>query len=186
MKERIITGARQLFNHYGVKTVRLDDIAHQLGISKKTLYQYFENKEDLVRQMLEDQLSESLQEAGEIHATATNAIVGALLIWDRLIHYKQTVNPSLLLDIERHYPSAWRLFQLMKAEYINTILDANLQAGIAQGLYRADLNRPVVAWLWIEQSQAEVPDKGDEQVLKQLFVRGLLTQQGVAVYDTIN
>ncbi|RYF74447.1 MAG: TetR/AcrR family transcriptional regulator [Cytophagaceae bacterium] len=186
MKERIITEARQLFNHYGVKTVRLDDITHQLGISKKTLYQYFENKEDLVRQMLEDQLSESLYEASAIHTTATNAIVAALLVWDRLIHYKQTVNPSLLLDIERHYSSAWHLFQLVRAEYINTILVTNLQAGIEQGLYRTDLNRPFIAWLWMEQSQADVPTKGDEQVLKHLFVRGLLTPQGLTVYEATN
>lgn len=183
MKERIITEARQLFNHFGVKTVRLDDITHQLGISKKTLYLYFENKEDLVRQMLENQLNESLNEADAIRALEANSISGALRIWDRLIHYKQTVNPSLLLDIERHHATAWHLFQTFKTHYINTILVTNLQAGIEQGLYRPDLNIPVLAWLWIEQSQDDVPAKGDEQAIKHHFVRGLLTQKGMAVYE---
>ncbi|CCG98150.1 transcriptional regulator, TetR family [Fibrella aestuarina BUZ 2] len=183
MKEQIIAGARQLFNHYGVKTVRLEDVTHQLGISKKTLYQYFENKEELVRQMLDAQLGESLHEASAIQQQAANAIVGALQIWDRLIHYKQTVNPSLFLDIERHYPAAWALFQEGKRAYINTILVANLQAGIEQGLYRPDLNLTVLAWLWAEQSQCDVPSKGDEQVIKHLFIRGLLTQEGLRVYE---
>lgn len=183
MKERIITEARQLFNYYGVKTVRLDDIAHKLGMSKKTVYLYFESKEDLVRQMLEAQLSESLHEASAIQLQETNPIASALLIWDRLIHYRQTVNPSLLLDIERHYPAAWHLFQTFKAHYINTILVTNLRDGIAQGLYRTDLPVAVLAWLWVEQSQADVPDKQYRQDMKHHFVRGLLTQKGLAVYE---
>ncbi|MEZ0610874.1 TetR/AcrR family transcriptional regulator [Fibrella sp. WM1] len=185
MKEQIIAGARQLFNHYGVKTVRLDDITHQLGITKKTLYQYFENKEELVRQMLDAQLGESLHEASAIQHESANAIIGALQIWDRLIQYKQTTNPSLLLDIERHYPAAWALFQSAKREYINTILVANLRAGVEQGLYRPDLNLTVLAWLWADQSQCDVPSKGDEQVIKHLFIRGLLTQQGLRVYEGV-
>ena len=90
MKEQIIAGARQLFNHYGVKTVRLDDVTHQLGITKKTLYQYFDNKEDLVRQMLDAQLGESLHEAqskdqkedhalGEIDAVLVEGLPLALI-----------------------------------------------------------------------------------------------------------
>lgn len=186
MKERICSEARQLFNHLGVKTVRLDDIAHKLGISKKTLYLYFDSKEDLVRQMLEGQLNESLDEASAIHAQVTNPIAGALLIWDRLIHYKQTVNPNLLRDIERHYPTAWQLFQAFKTHYINTILVANLRAGVEQALYRPDLQIAVIAWLWIEQSQADVPDKGDEQAIKHHFVRGLLTQRGLTIYEEMS
>lgn len=174
-----------MFNHYGVKTVRLEDVTHQLGITKKTLYQYFDNKEDLVRQMLDAQLGESLHEASAIQRQAPNAIVGALQLWDRLIHYKQTVNPSLLLDIERHYPAAWALFQEGKRAYINTILVANLRDGIEQGLYRPDLNQTVLAWLWADQSQCDVPSKGDEQVIKHLFVRGLLTQAGLRVYEDV-
>lgn len=185
MKEQIIAEARQLFNHYGVKTVRLEDVTHQLGISRKTLYQFFENKEELVRQMLDAQLSENLHEANTIQHQSANAVAGALQIWDRLIQYKQTVNPSLLLDIERHYPAAWSLFQAAKREYINTILLANLQAGTGQGLYRADLDQTVLAWLWAEQSQCDVPNRGDEQVLKHLFIRGLLTPQGQAVYESL-
>ncbi|ARK12700.1 TetR/AcrR family transcriptional regulator [Fibrivirga algicola] len=185
MKERICAEARQLFNQYGVKTVRLDDITRQLGISKKTLYLYFQNKEDLVQQMLESQLNDSLHEATVIQGQSANAIEGALLIWDHLIRYKHTVNPSLLLDIERHYATAWHLFQVARSAYISTILEANLRAGISEGLYRSDLNNTVLAWLWIEQSQSDVPAKGDEQVVKHHFVRGLLTQKGLAVYEAL-
>ena len=183
MKERIITEARQLFNHLGVTTVRLDDIAQQLGISKKTLYQYFESKEDLVRQMLESQLNESLDEASAIHGQVTNPIEGALLIWDQLIYYKQTVNPNFLRDIERHYTTVWALFQAYRTHYINTILVANLRAGVDQGLYRSDLDETIVAWWWLEQSQYDVPFEGTESAIKHQFIRGLLTQRGLALYE---
>ena len=185
VKDRIIAEARQLFSHFGVKTVRLDDIAHQLGISKKTVYQYFADKEELVRLMLENQLNETLHEATAIHSQAANPIVGALQIWDRLIRYRQTVNPNLFRDIERHYPTAWGFFQRFRTQYINTILIANLRQGVEQGLYRTDLNEPVIAWLWAEQSQWEVPDERYREIIKRHFVRGLLTQKGLTVYETI-
>ncbi|GAB3555198.1 TetR/AcrR family transcriptional regulator [Spirosoma fluminis] len=185
IKERIIAEARQLFSQFGVKTVRLDDIAHQLGISKKTLYQHFADKEELVRLMLEDQLNENLSEATVIHSQAANAVVGALQIWDRLIRYSQTVNPNLLRDIERHYPTVWNFFQEFRTQYIDTILKANLQEGIEQGLYRADLDKPVLAWLWAEQSQWDVPAAPYKEALKHQFVRGLLTQNGLALYETL-
>lgn len=185
MKERIIVEARQLFSHLGVKTVRLDDIAYELGISKKTLYHYFTDKEELVRLMLEDQLNESLHAAAAIHDQATNPIAGALQIWDRLIRYRQTVNPNLFRDIERHYPTVWALFQSFRTQYVDTILRANLHQGIEQGLYRTDLDESVMAWLWAEQSGWDVPDEHYRTLMKDHFVRGLLTQKGLALYETL-
>ncbi|WP_420148006.1 TetR/AcrR family transcriptional regulator [Spirosoma sp.] len=183
MKERIIAAARQLFNHLGVKTVRLDDIAQHLGISKKTVYQYFDSKEELVRLMLEDQLNENLREADAINKQGANPIVGAFQIWNRLNHYRQTVNPNLLRDIERHYPTVWGLFQAFRAEYINTILVANLREGIDQGLYRPDLDETIIAWLWADQSQRDTPYDNSDVAIKHHFIRGLLTPKGMNAYE---
>jgi AcrR family transcriptional regulator len=185
MKERIITQARHLFNQFGVKTVRLEDIARELGISKTTVYQYFDSKEELVRLMLEVQLNESLREASAIYTQVANPIVGALLIWDRLIHYHRTVNPNLSRDIERHYPTVWKLFQTFRIEYITTILVTNLRQGIEQELYRADLDESFIAWLWAEQGQWDTPFASSDVQIKHHFVRGLLTQKGLALYETV-
>ncbi|AUD04553.1 TetR/AcrR family transcriptional regulator [Spirosoma pollinicola] len=185
MKERIITEAGHLFNQLGVRTVRLEDVANQLGISKKTLYQHFVDKEALVRQVLETQLDENLREANAIHAQTANPIVSALLIWDRLIRYRQTTNPNMLRDIERHYPTVWRMFQTFRATYINIILVTNFREGIEQGLYRNDLDETALAWLWAEESQLEVPFEGAETAFKHHFVRGLLTQKGLALYESL-
>ncbi|GAB3807448.1 TetR/AcrR family transcriptional regulator [Spirosoma humi] len=184
MKERIIAEARHLFNQLGVRTVRLDDVAQQLGISKKTLYQHFQDKEELVRLVLETQLEESLREAKAIHRLASNPIVSALRIWDRLIAYRQTTNPNLLRDIERYYPTVWRVFETFRATYISVILATNIRAGIEQGLYRSDVDEPALAWLWITQSQWEIPYTGAETAIKHHFIRGLLTQEGLAMYET--
>lgn len=183
MKERIVAEARHLFNQLGVRTVRLDDVAHQLGISKKTLYQHFHDKEELVRLVLETQLDENLREAEAIHTLASNPIVGALRIWDRLVAYRQTTNPNLLRDIERHYPTVWSMFELFRTTYINTILATNIRRGIEQGLYRSDVDEPALAWLWVTQSQWEIPYPDAETAIKHHFVRGLLTQEGLAFYD---
>ena len=185
MKERILAEARRLFNHYGVKTVRLEDIARELGISKNTVYHYFGSKEELVRLMLENQLNESLEQATVIQTQADNPVSVALRIWDRLILYRREVNPNLLRDIERHYPTVWRLFRNFQTEYINTILVRNLRQGIEQAVYRADLNEAVIAWLWVDQSQRETPFEDADESVKHLFVRGLLTPKGVELYEAI-
>lgn len=184
MKERIIAEAGHLFNQLGVRTVRLDDVAYQLGMSKKTLYQHFHDKEELVRLVLETQLEESLREARAIHTLASNPIMGAFRIWDRLVAYRQTTNPNLLRDIERYYPTVWRLFESFRTTYINTILATNIRAGIEQGLYRPDVDEPALAWLWITQSQWEIPYTAAEATIKHHFVRGLLTRKGLALYET--
>ncbi len=186
MKERIIIEASHLFNQFGVRTVRLEDVASQLGISKKTLYQHFVDKEELVRQVLETQLDENLREANAIHTQTANPIVGALLIWDRLIRYRQTRNPNMLRDIERHYPTVWQMFQTFRAKYINTILVTNFREGVGQGLYRADLDETALAWLWAEESQLSAPFAGAKTAIKHHFVRGLLTQQGLALYESLS
>ncbi|GAB3954157.1 hypothetical protein GCM10028805_39110 [Spirosoma harenae] len=185
MKERILAEARHLFNHYGVKTVRLEDIARELGISKNTVYHYFESKEELVRLMLESQLNESLEQATVIQTQVDNPISIALRIWDRLILYRREVNPNLLRDIERHYPTVWHFFQSFQAEYINRILVKNLRQGIEQAVYRADLNEAVIAWLWVDQSQRETPFEDADEAIKHLFVRGLLTQKGLEFYAAL-
>ncbi|MFD2571839.1 TetR/AcrR family transcriptional regulator [Spirosoma soli] len=185
MKERIIKEARHLFSQYGVKTVRLDDIAQQLGISKKTVYQYFTDKEELVRLMLEEQLNETLAEASSIHEQAPNPVAGALQIWDRLVRYRRTINPNLFRDIERHYPTVWHFFEEFRARYLNVILVTNLRQGVAQGLYRTDLDELIIAWLWAEQSQWEVPDERYKTQMKHHFMRGLLTTEGLALYELL-
>ncbi|WP_080056109.1 TetR/AcrR family transcriptional regulator [Spirosoma aerolatum] len=185
MKERIIAEARHLFNQFGVRTVRLEDIAQELGISKKTVYQYFDSKEELVRLMLENQLNENLREASAILTRVDNPILEALLIWNRLIHYRRTVNPNLFRDIERHYPTVWGFFQQFRAEYINTILVSNLQHGIEQTVYRTDLELGVIAWLWADQSQRETPYETSDEAIKHHFIRGLLTRKGLDIYETM-
>jgi AcrR family transcriptional regulator len=175
-----------LFTQYGVKTVRLDDIAQQLGISKTTVYHHVSDKEELVRLVLEDQLNDALQQASAIQTQAPDAINGALHLWDRLILYRRTVSPNLLRDIERHYPAVWDFFQAFRKQYINTILVANLRQGIDQELYREDLNETVIAWLWAELSQWDIPISEADTPIKHHFIRGLLTQKGLTFYDSLS
>ncbi|WP_266364685.1 TetR/AcrR family transcriptional regulator [Tellurirhabdus rosea] len=185
MKERILAEARHQFYHFGVKTVRLDDIAQQLGISKKTLYQYFSSKEELVRAMLEAQLNEAMTVDTSIHAQVVNPIVAAMQLWDRLSGYRQTTNPNLLRDIQRFYPTVWAMFQAFRTAYINTILATNLRQGVEQELYRRDLNENVLAWLWAEESQWDIPFSEADAAIKHHFIRGLLTPKGLALYETL-
>ena len=74
-KQQIVTKARDLFMRYGIKSISMDDLARELGMSKKTVYQYVENKADLIQKVFEDHLEEEKQVLAECRSEASNAIV---------------------------------------------------------------------------------------------------------------
>lgn len=193
MREKILAEAEKQFWKFGVKSVTMDDIARQLGISKKTIYQHFVDKDDIVLQVMKSHLERDQHEMVCMATEAINPIQELLNMSEMMRQKNHEVNPSTLIDIQRHYPKAWAVFSDFKEKYIITSLTQNVQTGIAQGLYRTDLDVDVMARLRIESLQLGFDDRvfpnARTQMLtiqKQLlhhFIRGLLTEKGFAVYN---
>lgn len=196
MKQKILTEAENLFWKYGVKSITMDDIARQLGISKKTIYQHFEDKEDIVYQVVKDKLERDEEEFQCRFRSTDNPVAEILEVSKVLRQQAITVNPGMILDVQRHYPKAWTVFLKHKEEYILTSIQDNLQRGIREGLYRPDIDVEVLARLRIESVQMGFdervfPDAREniiavqEQLLHH-FIRGLLTDKGFSVYNQYN
>ncbi|HNE30690.1 MAG TPA: helix-turn-helix domain-containing protein, partial [Saprospiraceae bacterium] len=111
VRERILEGAEGLFMKYGIRSVSMDDIARQLGISKKTLYQHFADKDDMIQQVSLSHLSRNQQEMEDMRRQAVNAIDELALISVALRKGMEELNPSLLFDLKKYHPKAWSAWQ---------------------------------------------------------------------------
>ena len=185
--------AERLFWKYGVRSVTMDDIARQLGISKKTIYQHFGDKEDILQQVVQ---TKSEQNQAEVHCMAVeadNPVEEILVVLDMMRKHADQVSPNLLIDIQRHYPKAFAVYRQHKETYIMRSILENIQKGIEQGLYRSDLKADILARMRVEQIEqafnndiypADRYSMFDiQQELMHHFVRGMLTEKGFTIYN---
>lgn len=144
-KERILVKSHELFNRYGLRSVSMDDIAAQLGVSKKTLYQYYTDKNELVNAVFDIVLSANKTQCLECSKKGDNAIHEVFSSFDMLEEMLATMNPSVLFDMEKYHPSAFKKFEEFRNGFLYKIIKANLERGIKEKLYRAEMDTDVVS-----------------------------------------
>lgn len=144
-KLHILQIAFALFKQLGFKSVTVDDIARQAGISKKTLYEHFENKDELVLEAIKLVMGKNQQETEAICKSAVNAVeelVGILLNMSQMI---QGMNVICFSDMQRYYPESFQYMEDHKQQVILKCIMDNLHRGIREELYRPELNVEVVS-----------------------------------------
>ena len=152
MKERIQQKARELFMRYGFRSVTMDEIAGQTGISKKTLYQFFEDKDALVEAVMRSELDYMQTQCTKQMKEAENAIEEIFLDMDAMEVVMDAMNPQIVFNLEKFYPKTFEKFKKHKNTFLLDIIKKNLQRGIAEELYRSDLNIDIVARFRLESS----------------------------------
>ncbi|MES2430530.1 MAG: TetR/AcrR family transcriptional regulator [Bacteroidota bacterium] len=150
VKDRIIQGAFELFMRYGFRSVSMDDIAGKMGMSKKTLYQHFEDKDQLVEAALDYDIEHDQRDCMLCMAESQNAIEEVYNIIDTVAEQLRDMNPMVLYEMQKFHPSAFKRFQKHKDEFILKMIHQNLQRGIAEGLYREDINIEVLSKFRLE------------------------------------
>jgi len=154
IKKSIVQGAQELFWTYGLRSVTMDDIASKLAMSKKTLYQYIQDKAELVYLCAEHQLEDEHCNMEEASQNAENAIDEVLQIMEYNRQFFLNFHPSLILDLQRSYPKAWKMFLRHKEEKIIKGIQANMERGKEQGLYRQNLDPEVMARMRMAQVES--------------------------------
>jgi len=193
-KEKIVAGAGEMFMKFGVRSVTMDDVAHELGMSKKTLYQSFTNKDDLVLEVSKAHIEEEKVEFGSVEDESANALDELFRITKCVRKSMQSVNPSLLFDLEKYHPSSWDLFLDFKYNFIRAMVERNVTNGVEEGYYRPEITPDVMAKLRMEQVQMVFDPKifpmaeydlvdVQMQVLDH-FIHGLLSDKGRDLYHT--
>lgn len=149
-KERIKQKAHELIMQYGARSVSMDDIANGLGISKKTIYQFYADKEELVSAVVEDILAQNQCVCETDNRTSKDAIHELFLAKECVGELLKTMNPSLLFDLQKYHPIAFMKFQKHRNEFLYNVICENIKRGILEGIYREDLRVELVARLRVE------------------------------------
>src|SRR5690606_2453490 len=132
-------------------SITMDDIAHHLGMSKKTLYVHFKDKNEivmlLIRKMLECQQC-VMDDKQETSANAVDEIFKAVTELQDLL---SNMNPMFINDLQKYHPEAWKVFQDFRNNKLFETIIANLERGIKEGYYRKDIRAGILARMRIEQ-----------------------------------
>ena len=141
MEEKdIIIKAGELFVKYGIKSMTMDDIAREMGVSKKTLYQFVENKKDLVKKVMSLHIHNQQDCICEMHSAEGNAIDKLMEIGAFVNQHMRSLHPSVIFDLKKYHPEAWGYLNKHKEEFIYTTIKSNLEEGMSEGLYREDFH----------------------------------------------
>jgi TetR/AcrR family transcriptional regulator, cholesterol catabolism regulator len=143
-KERILEKAHELFNRYGIRSVSMDDIATQVGMSKKTLYQYYTDKEELVSAVFTGVMEQNKTQCCNGRDTADNAIHEVLAAFEMVRDMFANMNPSVLIDMEKYHPDTFRKFKEYKNGFMYQMIRKNFERGITEGVYREDIDVDVL------------------------------------------
>jgi Transcriptional regulator len=139
-KERILEKATDLFMRYGIRSITMDEIAAQLGISKKTIYQFFTDKDAMVEAVVNDEMWRNEEGCREFSLEAENAVHEIFLAMDGMQEMLKTMNPQLMYDLEKHHPAAYKRLKQYKYQFLFTVVKENLERGVREDVYRSDLN----------------------------------------------
>jgi TetR/AcrR family transcriptional regulator, cholesterol catabolism regulator len=151
LKARIISEAEALFCQYGIKRITMDDIAKHLGISKKTIYLHYKDKDDLVHMLITDMLSRETCEMDRNESDSQDAIKEMFLVVTHLRALLSKMNPMIFFDLQKYHPKSWLLFKNYRYEYTKNCIAKNLKRGIEEGLFRKEIDLEIISIMRMEQ-----------------------------------
>lgn len=140
IQERIRQKADELFRRYGIRSVTMDEIATQLGMSKKTIYQYYADKDQLVDAVAVDEIHYSQECCIKDAAVAENAIEEIFRVMEFVEVMFRNMNPSMLHDLEKYHPGGYRKFLEHKNKFLYEMIKKNIERGIKEELFRPELD----------------------------------------------
>mgnify|MGYP001563573558 CR=1 FL=1 len=198
-KEKILTGCKELFSRYGIKNITMDEIAKQLGISKKTIYQEFPDKDSVVHSLMMADLEIRQREFEEIYNNSENVVDEVFTIMKKMTEIFSTCNPVMYYDLQKYYPKTWKVFSDFKQKFILNRVEQSIEKGKKDGLVRQDINTRILSLLRIEEitmamsGQVFPHDKFNmlevQLALTEHFLYGICTLKGhklVNKYKKIN
>ena len=188
-EKNILLQSRTLIFKYGIKSLTMDDISQRLGISKKTLYQFYENKSDLISKVIEFTITESKDLMTKATDKNANAIEELYTMYQTSTQIVKRLNPSLDFELRKYYPESFTLLESFRNSFIYSLMKVNLERGIKDKLFRDDLQADVIARIYtlaaLEIFNTEIfPSEQypTNQLVKELFtyhIRGIASKKGL-------
>lgn len=191
METRIINSAADLFHRFGIKTITMDEIARELGMSKKTIYKYFSDKDKLVYEVIESHLIQEKAKSENVKVLASNAIEEIFMHMGLMKDMLANINGTFFYDLKKFHPAAFDCYLSFKAFFIDSVKQ-NLQRGINDGLYRPEIKINILAQLRVESIDlafdSTIFNPKDFNILETQietldhFLHGIVTEKGLLEY----
>ena len=183
--ERILS----LFRRYGIRGVTMDDIAGELGVSKKTLYNDFRDKDDLIKQVVDFDLDQSRRLLEEVFESAPNALEELFMV-NRQIHSTRAFySPSFYYDLRRYYPETYRKWIGDKRQNMYGLITENLRKGKQEGVYRQEIDEHTIGRLYMARIEMldsneiiEEKDSRSSEFMQEVFsyhLHGICNENGL-------
>jgi AcrR family transcriptional regulator len=171
-RAKLLETSFALFMRYGLRSVTMDDISKTIGWSKKTIYKYVSNKDELIEQIFFQFLEKEREQVELINHNYDNALdqMNALSEW--ILTFIRGMRPVILFDLRKYYPKLWNYLQTSHMSHIEKSVIDNINAGIKQGVYRKDINPVMITKLYISMIKTiNDPDifNGEEYELSDLY-----------------
>ncbi|MES1226569.1 MAG: TetR/AcrR family transcriptional regulator, partial [Bacteroidota bacterium] len=143
-QQRIVEKAHEMFMRYGVRSISMDEIASQLGVSKKTIYQFFADKDALVDAVIDIELNNNTEECRLDKEKSENPVHEFFIAMEMVIELLKMMNPTLLFDLQKYHPSAFKKINDHKNKFLFKLIRENLDKGVEEGLYRPEINKDIL------------------------------------------
>lgn len=187
-KDRIVKKADEFYRRLGIRAVTLDDIANSLSISKKTIYQFFADKDALVDEIMMAEFHKSNNDCELCKTKASNAVEEIFLLMQHLDEDFRNLNPLILHDLKKfHHNTFLKFNQYMHENMVQMIAD-NLSRGRQEGYYRTDFDIETIARfrmasIWMLFDQEVFPSQKFDLVkisreIMELFLYGIVNPNG--------
>jgi AcrR family transcriptional regulator len=188
MKDKILQKAAELHFKYGIKNVTMDQLAKDLGISKKTLYQYFDNKADLVQKTVNYIFDETQSKIDQICLMKLNPYEELLRVKQMIKEMLQKSQLSPYHQLKKYYPDIAKQLEQKKFKSIMECLEHNLNKGIKQSYYKENLDKEFIKRLYFGNSlnlmnpELFPPKQFDRnkamEMFLEMFLTGISTKKG--------
>jgi TetR/AcrR family transcriptional regulator, cholesterol catabolism regulator len=188
LKENIIERASAQFLLLGIKSVSMDDICSDLGISKKTIYQIFPTKEMLVDLVITKFIDEEKAVILHLQEVSVNAVDEMTQVAEYAVSFFNQVRPILLHDLQKYYKHSWEKVLQMQSTFIKNQIKANLERGKSEGTYREDMDPEIISNLYVVKAKSltgqhilSMSDQDRDKLIKQhmlYHIHGILSDAG--------
>lgn len=190
--KNILEKATALFMRYGTNSVSMDDIARELGMSKKTIYKFVENKDDLVMKAIMAHMESEGCHIMTMREKSRDAVDEMILMGEYRIQELSKINPSVVYDLLKYHRKVWDEMEQFFTGHFKELMVQNILKGQEEGLYRKELDPDITALLNISAGSAIIEQRFFQshkynltEVFKvhiELVLYGMCTPKGLEMY----
>ncbi len=195
VRKRILTEAADLFFRYGIRNITMDDIAEKLGISKRTIYETFKDKNELLINCFEEYSKERYKVNEEIIKNSQNILAAICSFIQSGAVALDLLNPAFFSDMRKYHKDIWIMASQQQNKKNYSLAYRLLRKGINEGVFRKDINIDIVVKIFLAQINLLVdnevfsPDKySRSEVFKNMvinFIRGIASDRGLVLIDSL-